>query len=237
MTATATAETNPTAVVIGIDLAQTSDYTAIVVSEITATDPNRYLTRTIVRWRPGRYQQVVERVARMIPTLRAGVHVLQRNQRNYDYVRPQVTVVVDRSGVGRAVADMFLEAKLDCRLELVTITGGHQINRDDDGGWLVPKKDLMDTALVVMQNDRLKIVEQLDHASTLKAEMQNFRRRYSPTGRETFAAGEDWRREGQHDDLVLGQALSLWWGERRQTQSLVPGFNYAAGFAGRGGFA
>jgi len=123
-------------------------------------------------------------------------------------------VVVDRSGVGRAVADMFLEAKLDCRLELVTITGGHQVNLDVAGGWLVPKKDLMDTALVVMQNDRLKIVEQLDHAATLRAEMQNFRRRYTLTGHETFAAGDDWRREGRHDDIVLAQAMALWWAER-----------------------
>jgi len=211
---TATADTNPNAVVIGVDLGQVADFTAIVVSEVTATDPNRYLTRTIVRWRPPRYQQVVDRVARMIPTLREGVHVLQPNQRDYRYVRPDVTVVVDRSGVGRAVSDMFLEAKLDCRLELVTITGGHQVNLDVAGGWLVPKKDLMDTALVVMQNDRLKIVEQLDHASTLKAEMQNFRRRYTLTGHETFAAGDDWRREGRHDDIVLAQALAVWWGER-----------------------
>lgn len=229
---TRTAETAPNAVVLGVDLAQSSDYTAIVVSEIIRERPNHYVTRAIERWQPARYQLVVDRVAQMLPKLREGVHVLQPNQRNYDYVRPEVTVVVDRTGVGRAVGDMFSEADLDCRLELVTITSGHQVNRDDDGGWLVPKKDLMDAALVAMQNGRAVIAEQTPHAATLRAEMQSFRRRTSLAGRETFAAGEDWRREGRHDDIVLGQALALWWGERGKPPGLDPTFDYASAFAG-----
>jgi len=229
---TRTAETAPNAVVLGVDLAQSSDYTAIVVSEIIRTDSNHYVTRAIQRWQPARYQLVVDRVAQMLPKLREGVHVLQPNGTNYDYVRPTVTVVIDRTGVGRAVGDMFSEAKLDCRLELVTITSGHQVNRDEDGGWLVPKKDLMDAALVVMQNGRLAIAEQTPHAATLRAEMQSFRRRTSLAGRETFAAGDDWRREGRHDDIVLGQALALWAAEQPKPSGLVPGFLYAQAFAG-----
>lgn len=223
-------ETPPNDVIVGVDLAQSSDYTAIVVSEITQTDPNHYVTRAIERWQPTRYQLVVDRVAVMIPKLRQGVHVLSPYGNHYDYLRPTVTVVIDRTGVGRAVGDMFSEARLDCHLQLVTITSGHQVNRDDDGSWLVPKKDLMDAALVVMQNGRLSIVERITHAATLKAEMQNFRRRYSLAGRETFAAGDDWRREGRHDDVVLAQALGLWAGERSASGKLVPGFDYATAF-------
>jgi len=231
---THTTETAPNDVIVGIDLAQSRDWTAIVVAEVLTgadADANRYAIRAIRREQPRRYQDTVAMVAESLPALREGVHVLQSNQHTYDYVRPNVTVVLDRTGVGRAVGDMFSEARLDCRLELVTITSGHQVNRDDDGGWLVPKKDLTAAVAVALQNGRIEWPARHPLDPILRAELKNFRHRYSATGRELSGAGDDWR-EGNHDDLVLAVALSLWWGERPKPPGLDPTFDYAAAFAG-----
>jgi len=238
-TMTRTTETAPNDIIIGVDLAQAKDWTAIVVAEVltSVTDgPNRYAIRAIRREQPRRYQDTVAMVADALPALREGVHVLQPNQRNYDYVQPSVTVVLDRTGVGRAVGDMFSEARLDCRLELVTITSGHQVNRDDDGGWLVPKKDLTATVAVALQNGWIEWPARHPLDPILRGELKNFRHRYSATGRESSGAGDDWR-EGNHDDLVLAVALSLWWGERRQAGNMTPeDYEYTAACLRAGGF-
>lgn len=231
---TRTSDSPPNDVIIGLDLAQSKDWTALVVVEVLpsrAGGSDRYAVRAIRREQPRRYQDTVAMVAEALPALREGVHVLQPNERNYDYVRPTVTLVLDRTGVGRAVGDMFSEADLDCRLELVTITSGDQVNRDPDGGWKVPKKDLTAAVSVALQNGAIEWPASHPLDPILRGELKNFRHRYSATGRESSGAGDDWRTQS-HDDLVLAVALSLWWGERGEGPGLDPTFDYASAFAG-----
>ena len=210
----------PNDIIVGLDLGQARDYTALSVTEVRTDFARRttlYLTRTLDRWQPPRYQQVVDRVAAMMPKLTVGVLVDPTNGTGVELMSPRVTLVLDRTGVGRAVGDMFAEANLPVDLQLVTITSGSEVNQDPDGGWRVPKKDLVADVAVAMQNGRFEVVEQLEHAATLRREMQTFRARYSLAGNQTFAAGDDWR-QGNHDDLVLAVALSLWWGERKTSR-------------------
>jgi len=231
---TRTSETPPNDVIIGLDLGQAKDWTALDVMEVIRPvpgHPTRYAVRTLDRFHPKRYQDVVARIERMVPTLREGVHVLQPNERNYDYVRPKVTLVLDRTGVGRAVGDLFTEAKLDLDLVFVSIHGGDTVTTDADGGYRVPKRDLAGAVSVILQNDRLDVPAQLPDASTLRAELKNFRARIGANGHDSYGAGDDWR-DGNHDDLVLAVALSLWWGERPKPPGLDPNFNYAEAFAG-----
>ena len=233
---TITSDTPPNDVIVGLDLGQAKDWTAFDVLEVLAgpgASQPRYAIRAMDRWHPRRYQDVVDRVERMLPTLREGAHVLNRDGRRYDYVRPNVTLVLDRTGVGRAVGDLFTEAALDLSLQLVSIHGGDQVTKDPDGGWRVPKRDLAGAVSLVLQGDRLDVPEQLPAADVLKAELKNFRARIGANGHDSYGAGDDWR-EGNHDDLVLAVALSLWWGERPKPAGLAEGFDYHAAFAAAG---
>lgn len=221
---TDTRDTAPNDIIVGLDLGQAKDWTALDVVEALRPPVGglpRYAVRTLDRWHPKRYQDVVARIERMVPKLREGVHVLQPNGTSYDYVRPNVTLVLDRTGVGRAVGDLFSEAELDLDLQLVSIHGGDTVTQDPHGGWRVPKRDLVGAVSVVLENDRLDVPAQLTEAATLKAELKNFRARIGANGHDSYGAGDDWR-EGNHDDLVLAVALSLWWGERGNGAGFEP---------------
>ena len=213
-------DTPPNDIIIGLDLGQASDYTALSVTEAregVGLDPAQYAVRALERWRPHRYQDVVARVAGILPRLTAGVVVERPGSLTLTMARPNVSLVVDRTGVGRAVGDLFSEAGLDVDLQLVSIHGGDAVTRDPAGeGWRVPKRDLAGVVAVALQNGRLEIADRLEYAATLKAELKNFRARLSAAGHDSYGAGDDWR-QGNHDDLVLAVALSVWWGQRQRT--------------------
>src|SRR5262249_34982457 len=104
-------------------------------------------------------------------------------------------LVIDRTGVGRAVTDMFDQAPISGRIVGVTITSGHDASEDDDGyGWHVPKKDLVAALSALLHGSRLQIAPALREAETLRAELSNFKAKITPAGNETYAA---WR-ENQH---------------------------------------
>ncbi len=70
--------------------------------------------------------------------------------------------------------------------------------------------------MVLLQNERLKIVGSLALAGVLKAELRNFTVKINLRGHASFeagaAAGDLWR-EGAHDDLILAVALGCWYAE------------------------
>jgi hypothetical protein len=125
----------------------------------------------------------------------------------------RAALVVDQTGVGRAVVDVLRKARLPVsQLAAVTITAGHgPPNRPEGGGgWNVAKRHLASTLLAVTGTRRLRGAPALPLAATLTRELEAFSLKVSPdTGNETF---ESWR-ERDHDDLVLALALACWWGE------------------------
>ena len=213
----------PNDVIIGLDLAQSADFTALAITEVQADfarRTERYAVRSLARFRPLRYQHVVERVTDILPKLTASVLVNPLNGAGIQSMRPNVSLVLDATGVGAAVADLFAEARLPVDLQFVTIHGGDQVTRDAVRGWRTPKRDLVGVVAVALQNGTLEVAEGMEHAATLRAELKNFRARISSAGHTSYGAGvggDDWR-QGSHDDLVLAVALSLWWGERRHTR-------------------
>jgi hypothetical protein len=93
----------------------------------------------------------------------------------------------------------------------IWIHGGESVQRDGRR-YRVPKRELAGSLQRVLSERRLQVHPSLDHATTLKEEMQNFKAKINPsTGHESYAA--DWR-EGDHDDLVLSVAMAVWFGER-----------------------
>ena len=191
---------------IGLDLGQANDYTALSVLEELNNDNGErsYAIRHLERYRNIPYPQVVDRVIE----LQQGP-VLQGN----------AELVIDQTGLGRPVSDLFRERGVAHKA--VTITGGDQESRTDDGFvFRVPKRALISGLQILSQSGRLKVAEGLELADVFRSELGNFRVKVSiATGHDSYEA---WR-AGDHDDLVLSVALAVW-GASKQPVLPSPGW-------------
>jgi hypothetical protein len=111
-------------------------------------------------------------------------------------------LVIDATGVGRPVFDMFVGAGV--APIGVMITGG---SVETSAGHIhnVPKLTLISRIQSLLHEGTLKILRTLPEAETLVRELQDYRTEYSPTGHLTFNA-----RVGRHDDLLLALAVAVW---------------------------
>jgi hypothetical protein len=187
----------PGSYILGLDLGQTKDFTALAVLECqaaeTTTERPEYALRHLRRFPLGTpYTEIVPAVATLVQSGPLA----------------ESPVVVDQTGVGRAVVDMLRRA--GGWVVPVTITGGHAVTMSEDRSFHVPKKELVSCLQVVMQSRRLRIARQLHEAAVLVRELQQFQVKITQAAHETFGV---WR-ERQHDDLVLAVALACWWAER-----------------------
>jgi hypothetical protein len=126
---------------------------------------------------------------------------------------PGCPLIVDATGVGKAVVEMFRAAPLQVTLHPVTITFGGSATLQPGGGYSVPKKDLVAVMQTLVQMRRFQIAPGLADAEVLARELQAFRVKLTAAGNETFEA---WRCH-DHDDLVLSVALACWFGDHRRT--------------------
>lgn len=210
----------PVTLITGLDLGQAHDPTAMAVLERSLVEhkgrkASSYVARYLNRWALGTpYTTICDDMAKF-------------------FSKPLMLgtmLVVDRTGVGRAVVDMLertltptaealkaIKAKhagrvpqVLAQIRKVSITGGQSINPSDGGGWNVPKKELVSCLKVLMQSGRFKIVPTLPLAATVEKELQNFKVKITTAQNETFEA---WR-EGDFDDLVLAIAIAVWQAER-----------------------
>lgn len=185
----------------GLSLGQASESTGFAVLERrkAKTAAGRwseaeYAVRHLVRFPPGMpYAGVVEelKVLFATPPLKGAV------------------LLVNQTVVGRSVFDLFRLGVPGASVRGLAVTAGHAAGKDDKGGLLVPKKDLVGVLQVLLQGKRLKVAPALSFAATLAEELQQFRLKAVPL---TDAAVE-WR-ERPHDDLVLAVAVAAWQGER-----------------------
>jgi hypothetical protein len=173
----------------GLDLGQLADPSALSILErIEDGAWLRYECRHLERFPLGTpYPRIVESVGDLLTRA-----PLAKNCR----------LVIDNSGVGAAVADMFSEAGIP--YIGVTITGGVGWHRESGRRWHVSKHLLVSTIQKFLSSEALGISRQLSTAALLRAELQNFRVKISKTAVEVYEA-----REGQHDDLVLSLAVAL----------------------------
>ncbi|HEV3163599.1 MAG TPA: hypothetical protein VGZ22_06125 [Isosphaeraceae bacterium] len=187
---------------IGLDLGQVNDPTALAVVErpmpwgATAGDEPPYFLRHLQRFPLGTpYTRIVPAVAR----LASRAPLLGR-----------ATLVIDQTGVGRPVLNMFQGAMVPARIIPVTITGGNAVKTTEDGSNHVPKKELVFCLQRLLHTGRLKVARTLPEAETLLQELLSFRVKITAAAHETFGA---WR-QGEHDDLLLAVALACWQAER-----------------------
>ncbi len=192
--------------IIGVDLGQARDYTAIAIleriEELTGeAAKGRWLTQVRFEMphleRPPlgtSYPAIIARLKDLIARLPA-----------YERLK----IVVDRTGVGRPVVDLMRAAKL--KIIPITITGSGKVSGGAFGGYNVPKKELVSNLVIAFQADRLKIARALPEAPVLVEELQNFKLKITTAGNDTYEA---WR-ESDHDDLVLAAAMAAWYGEKK----------------------
>jgi hypothetical protein len=189
----------------GLDLGQSRDFTALAVLErsnpAVRCAATHYAVRHLERLALGTpYTEVCTRVAALFATPPLANSKL----------------IVDQSAVGKPVLDLLRQAKMRAKINSITITAGHKSSWDD-GGWLVPKKDLVGTLQVLLQAQRIKVAPTLPEAQMLVQELTNFKAKV-PTAASDMLG--DWR-EGQHDDLVLAVAIAAWAGERSPPASMI----------------
>jgi hypothetical protein len=115
---------------------------------------------------------------------------------------PGAELVIDFTGVGRPVFDMFRFSGITPIGVLITSgaaeTGVGQIHS-------VPKLNLVSRLQALLHEEKLKIHKDLTEAETLVRELQDFRCDYTAAGYLTFNA-----RSGRHDDLVLALGVAVW---------------------------
>jgi hypothetical protein len=207
--------------VIGVELGQVSDVTAIAVVEALTL---KFLRSETVREdgmetiRPV-YEGLDGREVREHPPVNFALRHLERFAvgSSYTEVRDKVVavarnlrgpaVVLDATGVGAAAINLFRSSGL--YISTVTLVAGDQA-AEEGSDYRVPKKDLVSVTQVLLQTGRLRIARALPHAELLARELVNFRSRVTA---QTAESQLDWR-ERANDDLVLALAIAAWRAEK-----------------------
>jgi hypothetical protein len=216
------------AFVVGVDLGQQSDPSAVAVIERidgvfeygtpwerhtgTGTIPQQKARRFDVRYLQRLplklpYPQQVARIAALMarPPLCGGDGI------------PRATVVADGTGVGRPVLELLDRAGVES--EKVLITGSEDQDAYRDGMWRVSKALIVQQIDAYLHNGELRFAKRLAEAEQVAVELKAFSRFVSATGRSSWEA-----RGSAHDDLVLSVGLALWWAARPpQTATAVFG--------------
>jgi hypothetical protein len=131
------------------------------------------------------YPGIIAHVGRLLAKLPAGTEL-----------------IIDFTGVGRPVFDMFVYAGISPLGVLIT---GGTAETSDGATRSVPKLTLVSRLQALLHEGRLKIQRELAEAETLVRELQDFRVEFTAAGHLTFNA-----RTGKHDDLVLALAIAVW---------------------------
>lgn len=226
-----------TAYLVGLDLGERADYTAVAALRQHAVPTGRsrrvrvefnldrgnvyesmpeteyqYDVVYLDRWRGRGYKIAVPIMERLLDELHQDTHRQRMDARILNEPALPVWTLVDSTGVGLPVLEDLRAAGLDCTG--ITITAGES-SRQSGQDYYVPKSALVSTLKVLVENRRIDVPDALTLAPVLQAELQNFRRKKKlGTGNDTFGAGEsaEWR-EGAHDDVVLATAMAAWFGE------------------------
>jgi len=205
--------------ILGCDLGQTSDPTAVSVIEHVrgVLDANtlyeRHTNTGRIPQKPAErfYLKYLERLPLSLPyPVQIGrvAEILSRPPLcgDGDRIRP-AELVVDHTGVGAAVSDLMFAQGL--RPVRITITSGSEARCVGEDRFNVAKELIVSNLDACLHNGDLKFAAGLVEGHALKEELIDFRRHVGAAGRATYAA-----REGKHDDLVLSVGIPLWWARR-----------------------
>jgi len=182
--------------IFGLDLGQQNDYTVLCAIETNLKNGElSYNLPFIYRFSlKVPYPNIVKSITTFITS---------QLELKEDYV-----LIIDYTGVGRPVVDSFKNNNL--RIVSVNITGGTKSSWPSRVEANVPKRDIVSSIQVVMQNKRLKIASNLPLLEAFKKEFLGFKAKISSSGHDSYSAIS-----GTHDDIVMSLGIALWYGEDR----------------------
>ena len=197
---------------LAADIGQSQDYTALSVLQHTRTPiEDDWEVNEIARRIT---QKVIERFdVRGLKRLPLGMeYPLQadRVQQLLATLPGRCDLVLDQTGVGAPVADIFAQRGL--KPVRITITAGAEPTQLGYRRYGVPKSRLISNIDARLHTGELRFADDLGEGDALRDEMQNFQRHTSAAGRAIFEA-----RSGKHDDIVLSIACALWWALESRT--------------------
>jgi hypothetical protein len=197
---------------IGVDLGQLQDPSAISVIEMVRTiqkrgdlpyamlnDPDLMLTsyRLIHLDSPPLrtpYGEIIARVKKLW---------------NHPNLHMQSVVVVDQTGLGGPIVEQMRDEGLEP--VGISITSGQNV-LEKITGYSVPKKDIVAVLQVLLENGRFEYTAKLKLAAEFEKQMERFRVKIGKSGRESYGADT----EADHDDIVISVALPVWYAERAE---------------------
>lgn len=207
---------------LGLDLGQASDYSALAVIEapVWSIDAQDWISSaTLPRWalEDGSWQSWQHRAPGRPPLWLRTLHRYPLQTPYPDVVtdvirrlggaspRDDAMLIIDGTGVGAAVTDMFRFSELPCPMVKVLIHGGVKVTFDH--GVHVPKRDLIGAVQAVLHTERLQVAKRSPMTETWASEMQGYKLTLTANGHDTYNA----RTDSIHDDLVLAVALAVWY--------------------------
>jgi hypothetical protein len=183
--------------VVGVDLGKTHDPTAVAVLEHDYIVDPVYRVRDLYRYRLG--TSYAEIAADLVDR----------------YTRPPLDgrsmMAIDKTGVGDPIVETITADPRVRDVYAITISGGSEVG--GSGHHLsVPKRDLINTTRVMLEQHRIRIAARLPDAAVLAKELEDFRVTFSDNGHPSYAPASS---QG-HDDLLLALSLALWTAENKR---------------------
>ncbi len=216
--------------VVGVDLGQAHDPTAIAVIEHVHWRVNPEARKHAHYHDKGRrlaqeWEQELRHDdafreqfnVRHLERLPLGTHYPAQVAHIADLVRraplKDARVFYDCTGVGRAVGDLLHQAQIR-RLNRVHLTGG-QDSKAEGARHAVSKVDLVSRLQAVLHTGQLAIEETLPDAAVLARELADYRLNFTAAGNAQFNA-----RSGAHDDLLIATGLAVYGCQRQPVQAI-----------------
>jgi hypothetical protein len=196
-------------VAFGLDLGEARDYSALsIVRRTIKVDQQRSgaVVPDELKYSPPVYQLIY--LKRWPLHISYSKDVVQDVKRILEEGWPgeehKPYLVLDYSGVGRAVLDIFRQAGMS-PIGIHTSSGDrmHWI----PGGFSVPKRDLIGVLTAAFQRNEIQIPAKLPDKKILLAELANFKIKVTAKGNDTY----EHAKSTGHDDTVISLALALYY--------------------------
>jgi hypothetical protein len=169
--------------IVGVDLGQSIDPTAIGVMHHTCVPLKTWaMNETAQTWKQDRIERFDVRHLERVPLGTSYPLVVQHvgTLLSRPPLNAGAALVIDESGVGRAVGDIFEVAGL--KPERVTITAGLESTQHGGRSWHVAKSLLISGPDARLHTGELRIAAALSEAGALQEELKDFQRKVSDAG-------------------------------------------------------
>ncbi len=193
---------------VGLDLGQKHSFTAIAVVERSVEKEE---VRDSICWTLDWVEDEPQFAVRHLERVRLGTPYLEvvakvRAMLDSDKLRGKASLLVDATGLGTPVAELFADAGLRPPVMTpVVITSGGKESAGKGAERLVPKQDLLTGLVVMLEEKKLAIARGLPEAKVLVEELVQL-------GREGVGSrgGGSAAACGDRDDLAMALALACW---------------------------